>query len=175
MKRLLLLLLIPTLSYSQITYSDVLNINSLKTFKRIMIENNFEFGYVDSFTVYENYVYEDYWYGLNIERSDDGDFSNMWCIYSKHNDEFQFRFSRNGTTKDGRKIVVDSPYDDIIRKIKNRCRYVDIFSRKDLDYVCYQCPQSTFKGYIGFTVNDGVGSVRHIVYNDYTDSDEKEE
>ena len=175
MKRLLLLLIIPTLSYSQITYDDILSINSLKTFKRVMIENNFEFSFIDSTFVMENYFFEDYWYGLNINRSDGGDRSSLWSIYFKYDDEFQFRFSRSGITKDGETIVMDTPYDDIIRKIKNRCKYVDIFNRSDLDYVCYECPQSTFKGYIGFTVNDGVGYVRHIVYNDYIDSNEKEE
>ena len=153
MKRLLLLLIIPTLSYSQ-TFSDIMYINSLKTFKRVMIENNFEFSQVDSMSIYNMMLFEDHWYGLNI-------------------DEFQFRFSRSGTTKDGRSIVMDSPYDEIIRKIKNRCRYVDIFNRKDLDYVCYDCPQSSFEGYIGFTVNDGVGYVRHIIPNDYDKIEEE--
>lgn len=174
MKKLLLLLIIPTISYSQITYSDILNINSFKTYKRVMIENGFEFSSVDSFTVYENYVYEDYIYGLNIKRSDDGNRSSLWTIYSKHNDEFVFKFVREGTNKYGNDIIMETPYDEIIRKIKNRCKYVDILNRYDLDYVCYQCPQSTFKGYIGFTVSEGVGYVRHIVYNDYTDSDETE-
>lgn len=173
MKRLLLLLIIPTLSYSQITFSDVLSINSLKTFKRVMIENNFEFSSIDSMSLYNIMVFEDYWYGLNIKRDEDGNRSSLWSIYSKHNDEFLFQFVRSGTTKDGRDVVMDTPYDDIIRKIKNRCRYIDIFNRKDLDYVCYQCPQSTFKGYIGFTVNDGVGYVRHIIPTDYDKTEEE--
>ena len=42
MKRLLILLFIPTLSYSQITYEDIMSINPLKTFKKVVIENNFE-------------------------------------------------------------------------------------------------------------------------------------
>ena len=45
MKRLLLLLIIPTLSYSQISFEDVMSINSEKTFKRVMIENGYEFDY----------------------------------------------------------------------------------------------------------------------------------
>lgn len=173
MKKLLLLLIIPTISYSQ-TFGDIMYINSLKTFKRVMIENNFEFSSVDSMSMFNMMLYEDYWYGLNVERDEEnGNSSELWCIYSKHNDEFQFRFSRNGTTKDGRSVVMDTPYDEIIRKIKSRCRYVDIFNRKDLDYVCYDCPQSSFKGYIGFTVNDGVGYVRHIVPNDYDKIEEE--
>ena len=57
MKRLLLILLIPTLSYSQITYEDIMGINSEKTFKRVVIENGFEFD--DLYGEYLNY-------GINI-------------------------------------------------------------------------------------------------------------
>ena len=42
MKRLLLLLFIPIISYSQISYKDVMSINSEKMFKKVMIENGYE-------------------------------------------------------------------------------------------------------------------------------------
>ena len=44
MKRLLLLLLIPTLSYSQITYEDIMSIDTTDSFIRVMIENGYEKG-----------------------------------------------------------------------------------------------------------------------------------
>ena len=47
MKKLLLLLLIPIISYSQISYKDVMSINSEKMFKKVMIENGYEFGKSD--------------------------------------------------------------------------------------------------------------------------------
>ena len=62
MKRLLLLLLliIPTLSYSQITFEDIMSINSEKTFKRVMIENGFEYDESGN----EQYVF----YGLSYRQ-----------------------------------------------------------------------------------------------------------
>ena len=60
MKRLLLLLIIPTISYSQITYEDIMSINSEKTFKRVMIENGFEYEDIDD----DEFIF----YGLNIKR-----------------------------------------------------------------------------------------------------------
>ena len=45
MKKLLLLLLIPIISYSQISYNDIMSINSDKMFKKVIIENGYEFGF----------------------------------------------------------------------------------------------------------------------------------
>ena len=41
MKRLLILLFIPTLSYSQ-TFEDIMNMDSQKSFIKVMIENGYE-------------------------------------------------------------------------------------------------------------------------------------
>jgi len=60
MKRLLILLFIPTLSYSQITFEEIMYINSEKTFKRVMIENGFEYEDIDD----DEFIF----YGLNIKR-----------------------------------------------------------------------------------------------------------
>ena len=58
MKRLLLLLFIPILSYSQISYKDVMGIKSVDTFKKVVIENGYEYDSMD----------DDGWltYGFNI-------------------------------------------------------------------------------------------------------------
>jgi len=161
MKRLLILLFIPTLSYSQITFEDIMNINSEKTFKRVMIENGLEFSKVDTFFIMEGItLWENVSYGLNIKRDEEnGDKSSLWGTYKRKNDEFIFQFVRN----------IDSPYDEIIRKIKRRCKYVDIYNRNDIDFVCYNCSESTYKGVIGFTINKGVGVIQHIIPRDGID------
>ena len=44
MKKLVFILLfIPLISFGQVTYEDMLSINSLDQFKRVMIENDYEF------------------------------------------------------------------------------------------------------------------------------------
>lgn len=156
MKRLLFLLFIPILSYSQITYKDVMSINSEKTFKRVVIENGFEFDKSD-----EEYI----GYGMNINRdSINGNKSKLWSRYSKINGEFNFQFSLSssfyGLTKD---LTDESPYNSIIEKVKKNCKFYDIIEKNGLDYVCYSCPQSTYKGKIGFTKSEGSGMIRHII------------
>ena len=60
MRKLLILLLIPILSYSQISYKDVMSINSLDGFKKVVIENGYEYESLN----------EEGWltYGFNIVR-----------------------------------------------------------------------------------------------------------
>ena len=62
-----LIYFIPTLSYSQITLEDIMGINSEKAFKRVMIENAYEFtsendtliefGYNNKFSFWIDYVF----------------------------------------------------------------------------------------------------------------------
>ena len=47
MKRLLFLLFIPIISYSQISYNDVMSIKSVDMFKKVVIENGYEFESLD--------------------------------------------------------------------------------------------------------------------------------
>ena len=160
MKRLLLLLIIPTLSYSQITYEDVMSINSEKTFKRVMIENGFEYEDTDN----NQYV----WYGMNIVKdSVKGSQSSFWGSYYKRNGEFEFQISLRssfGLDFFGKQIESeDNVYIDIMKKIKKNCKYYDVLNENGSDYVCYSCPQSTYKGKIGFTKSDGFGMIKHII------------
>ena len=73
MKKLIVLLFIPFISIGQITFKDIMSISSLDQFKRVMIENNYEYtksaeGWVE--------------YGFNIVRdSIDGDKSSSWTRY----------------------------------------------------------------------------------------------
>ena len=159
MKKLLLLLIIPTLSYSQITFEEIMYINSEKTFKRVMIENDFE--YVET---NDQYI----WYGLNIIKdSINGSQSSFWCGYDKDNGEFRFKIgvvSNYGKDSYGREIeIVGNVYDKLREKIKKNCKYYDILNEDGSDYVCYSCPQSKYKGKIGFYKSDGFGYIRHII------------
>ena len=160
MKQLILLCLIPTLSYSQITYEDVMSINSEKTFKRVMIENGFEYEDTDN----DQYV----WYGMNIVKdSVKGSQSSFWSSYYKRNGEFEFQISLRsifGFDFFGKQIEnEDNVYNDIMDKIKKNCKYYDVLNENGNDYVCYSCPQSTYKGKIGFTKVEGNGMIKHII------------
>jgi len=164
MKRLLLLLIIPTLSYSQITFEDIMSINSEKTFKRVMIENGLEYDESGNFG--KQYIF----YGLNIRKDSlEGNKSSLWGSYYKRNGEFRFQISLwKGLFSDDD----DNLYDLLVEKIKKNCTFYDVLNENGDDFVCYSCPQSMYKGKIGFTKIDGSGVIKHIIetkpitYND---------
>ena len=59
MKKLLLILLfIPLVSFGQ-SYKDIMSINSVDMFKKVMIENEFEYMEGDDILVYGQMVYRD--------------------------------------------------------------------------------------------------------------------
>ena len=156
----LIFLLIPIIGYSQISYKDVMSIDSQKMFKKVMIENQYEFDSKDD---------DGLLYGYNIKRdSIEGNRSTKWGFYGD-NDEFIFSFSKNTLLEsffgvddeDGKKV---NEYDLIVKEIKKNCVYYDILTDDEGDdYVCYSCNQSKYKGKIGFMVKEGNGIIRHFI------------
>jgi len=164
MKRLIFLLFIPIISYSQISYKDVMSINSEKMFKKVMIENGYEVGQSPD----EDYIT----YGFDIERDSlDGMKSNKWGWYGVEDDGFVLTFSRNTLLNSFLNLKEDrseNEYDLIIKEIKKNCKYFDILTHtteddEELDYVCYSCSESKYKGKIGFMISEGWGYIRHFV------------
>jgi len=135
-----------------------MSINSEDTFKKVVIENGFEFESVDD----EGWIS----YGFNIVRdSIEGNKSTKWGGYNKTDGRFFFQFNRRtllgeflGTEDDNSK----HPYDLIVEDIKKNCKYYKIINYNGTDYVTYSCSESTYKGKIGFVVSEGVGLIRHF-------------
>lgn len=158
MKNLLILLFIPFFGFSQISYKEIMSINSEDTFKKVVIENGYEFESIDD----EGWVS----YGFNIVRdSIDGNKSSKWGGYDKVDGKFSFQFNRRtllgnflGTDDD----TSENPYDLIVEDIKKNCKYYKIINYNGTDYVTYSCSESTYKGKIGFVVSEGVGLIRHF-------------
>ena len=158
MKRLIILLFIPILSYSQISYKDVMSIKSVDGFKKVVIENGYEYESLD----------EEGWltYGFNIVRdSIEGSKSSKWMLYNTKDDRFTLSFGRRtvlgnffGTEDDTSK----NPYDLIVKDIKEKCKYYKIINYNGIDYVSYGCSDSSYKGKIGFVVSEGNGLIRHF-------------
>lgn len=160
MKKLLILLLLPLFSFSQ-TYEDIMSIKSLDTFKKVSIENNYEFDNVD----------EDDWvtYGYDIDKdSINGNKSSRWAYYIPKDDMFVFTFSRGnalsgffGTEADNS----ENPYDLILKEVKDKCSYYKIVNHEGTDFVTYTCPESSYKGKLGFaikTIDYKSGIVMHF-------------
>jgi len=56
----------------------------------------------------------------------------------------------------------DNEYDLIVADIKEKCKYYKIINYNGTDYVTYSCSESSYKGKIGFMVEEGQGIVRHF-------------
>ena len=157
MKKLLILLLLPLFSFSQ-TYKDVMSIKDVDTFKKVAIENNYEFDQIDD----EGWID----YGFNIQKdSIEGSKSTKWMYYNPKDDRFLLMFSRDyllanffGTEAD----TSENPYDIIVKNIKSKCSYYKILNYKGDDYACYSCPESSYKGKIGFMVKENWGGFLHF-------------
>jgi len=157
-KILFLLVFIPLVSFGQ-TYDEIMSINSLDTYKKVVIENGYELTDIESD--------EDGWvnYGYMIKRdSINGDKSSIWTSYNAKDHRWSFWFSR--TTLLGQWLntneTADTPYDLIVEEIKEKCKYYKILNYKEVDYVAYSCAESSYKGKIGFMVTEGQGVIRHF-------------
>ena len=161
MKNLLILLFIPLLGVSQVSYKDVMSIDSEKMFKKVMIENGYEWNSNDE---------DGLIYGWEIQKdSIEGNKSSKWGYYQK-NGEFMVSFSRNSSLSELFNLKEDNTeneYDLIVKEIKKNCKYYDIITytngEEESDYVCYSCSESKYKGKIGFKVSEGWGYIRHFI------------
>lgn len=162
MKKLILLLFIPLLSFSQ-SYKDLMSINSVDMFKKAVIENGYEFSSEED---------GDITYGFNIMRdSINGDKSIKWAYYNTNNDRWTFTFSRSNMLNKFASTLLgasseetpDSPYDIIVDEIKEKCKYYKIQNINGVDFVTYSCSDSTYKGKIGFTIDKGQGIIHHYL------------
>ena len=150
MKKLLILLLLPLFSFSQ-TYKDVMSIKDADTFKKVAIENNYEF----TDEAEEGWVT----YGYNIVKdSINGNKSSKWANYRPKDDKFVLTFSKSsffGTSD-------ETQYDKIYDAVKDKCSYYKIINNEGTDFVTYSCPESSYKGKIGFVVMDDTGIIMHF-------------
>ena len=146
MKKLILLLLIPILTYSQ-TYNELMTIDSLDDFKRVMIENKYELDKIDDDG---GLIY--------ILLSINGDQSIREGRYWKDG-SWQLQFGRKGSLLLLSQIM---DYEDTVEGIRDNCSYVNIENIKEIDYVSYQCEYSDFDGKIGFMIREGVGFIRYF-------------
>ena len=141
MKKLLLLLLfIPLMSIGQeITFDELMSINSLDTFKRVVIENSYELSDGDNYITY----------GYELDTNEKGvEVSTKWASYDKEFGNFLFQFIKDG-------LWVELEYNRIVSDIKSKCEYFEIND----EFVIYNCDDSTFEGQIGFKTYEGFGYV----------------
>ena len=144
---LFLLLFIPLLSFSQ-SYSDVMSINSLNIFKKVMIENDYQFEGVDDDGVVT--------YGYVFSRGSDfpDNTRSKVGVYNPKNNVWELTFL------DPEYEIIETPYDVIFERVKENCNYFKIINSNGNDFVTYDCNGSSFKGKIGFISSENVGKIR---------------
>ena len=133
MKKLLILLLLPLFSFSQ-TFDELMTINSEDTFKKVVIENDYEFYQEEDGVIV---------YGWKL----DGDNAQMWGNYNKNKNDVIFQFSQNWIY--GHR----DEFKEITSEIKSRCEYYRINEK----WAAYKCPESSNE--FGFQTADDAGYV----------------
>tara|TARA_Y100001954_G_scaffold237011_1_gene299418 strand:+ start:2072 stop:2524 length:453 start_codon:yes stop_codon:yes gene_type:complete len=141
MKRLLLILIIPTLSYSQ-TYDEIVNMTSEKKFKITMIGGGYE--KLNNLSTDSMIVY-----GLNYMNILDIETVDKMGIYTKYKNMNMVMITDTEKTD----------YNTITEKIKKNCEFDDVLQWGEHDYLTYKCPGSD--GKIGFSVTDNGGTILH--------------
>ena len=124
-----------------------MSIKSLDTFKRVAIENNYQ----QSDSEQEGFVT----YGYDILKDDDGNKSSRWAYYFPKGDTFVFSFSRGNAMSEFFGTEADNsenPYDLILKEVKDKCSYYKIINYEGTDFVTYSCPESSYKGKLGFAI-----------------------
>ena len=135
---------------STITYKDIMSINSMESFLKIMIENNYS-------KIESNF--DSVGYALNPSESGS---STSFAYYFTDN-RFRFQFSRTGTmnlgTPQEKEGVIENTYDNIFKIIKRKCRFDAVKTIAEETYACYDCRQAKFDGLIALKSSGSSGII----------------
>lgn len=144
---LLIVGFLPILSYSQ-SFSEMLEIVDIKTYKKVMIENDYQLDKEKDGVLL---------YGYNLVKDEiEGSKSEKWSFHNGEN-VWSIQYVDRQTLIDR---YGDYPY--IVESIKEKCDFVDVVDVGGVDFVVYQCDESKFDGNIGFTMNNNSGYIRYF-------------
>ena len=125
-----------------------MSINSLNSFTKVCIENGYEFVQNNEYTIY----------GFDLSYTEDiqNSSASIFAFYVPHTEAFEFRFFLENDEANKR-------YNSIVEGIKKGCKYYGIIDKASGEQaVTYSCPQSLYKGKIGFMIKEGSGVLTHF-------------
>jgi len=159
MKKLILLLFIPLVSFSQ-TYDDLMGIDSKEKFIRTMVEIGFERVSVDEGMLTYAYspTYED---GEETR-------STLWIYHFEQEDGGGVVFLQI-QTKDFFGSEKDSKYTKIFDVVKEKCDYESLIENPFVEgdeMVSYGCKWEDTGRMIAFSKKDGEGSISYMYINE---------
>ena len=156
MKKLILLLFIPIVSFCQ-TYDEFVSINSLDTWKKVVIENGYEYVYWGEGN--EDWVT----YGFGVMKDSANVATNVKIItaYNIKDDRFSFQMPMKYENFFGAMVDTEMSkiYNVLTKDIKANCEYSEIINYKGDDFVVYTCSNRKY----GFAIGtSGFGIVRNF-------------
>lgn len=160
MKKLILLLIIPIMSFSQITYKDIMKIDSEDAFIKLMFDKRFS-AIEEVRENTQTYAYD----------PTDDDRSTAFGMYYKTKgagDFFMFQFVKPDELYESFGYATDY-YEEILKKVERKCKFVKMYKVGKDNYACYECKQAKYMGLLGFTVANGMQHISQIRYAEYID------
>ena len=148
MKKLIVLLLfIPLVSFSQVTYDDIMKLDSRDAFIKFMFDAQFSF-------LPSHSSGDDLAYALNPTEMDSSYPSSSHFANWFEDDFFIFSFERSDAK------VNENNYNTILKKVKSRCKFIEMRKITNSYYGCYECDDAKFKSKIlGFTIDGNRGEI----------------
>ena len=142
-------LFLPFIGFTQVTYEEIMSINSADAFEEVVVKN----GYIKEDAVgKENHIV----YSLNsYENSNQEILAEAYCLYDLKNDLFVFIFERT-------EGEICDTYFNILSDITEKCNYYKIINHLTGEYVAYDCPDSKYKGKIGVARIKSEGYIIHL-------------
>ena len=158
MKHLLLFLLLPLTLISQVQFDDLMEINSLNDFKKVVIENNYTATRDQPFSSF-------LFYGKGKKSLENYDWYCHSATYNLTDSTFSFGFELDDnclflSSSLSSEKYSRCPYLPLIEEIKNQCEYEAILNYDGEDYVTYKCADSKFGGLLGIMTAFGRGNIR---------------
>ena len=156
MRILIILLFISFNSLGQ-SFSEMIKIKDVNSFKRVVIENNYEIVSAERLSEWFGEEEADSMYaeldGRIVYEKDNFDHWGTWY----DDNHFGFQFKRKNVFG---QVIEDNPYDKIVASIKDNCTFYGIQTTKNgNDFSTYSCSASLYKGVIGFMIKDGKGAI----------------
>ena len=157
MKKLILLLLfVPIFSFGQITYKDLMKLDSQDAFEKLMFDKRF--------SSMEDFNEGVLTYGLN---PDEGK-STAFALFHPGDlckDYFYFQFVIPDKLRESFGFQTNI-YEEILKKVERKCKFVKMYKVGKDNFACYDCKQAEFVGYLGFVVSEGMGNIAQLKCTD---------
>ena len=167
MRILVILLFVSFNSFGQ-TYEDIMSIKDIDSFKKVCIENNYEYmsaqmlielGKKQGEELNEDTVIK-WMKDVTMYIKENGSMRGIYYtgtaldIIGVNDDSFSFQIVRKNLLG----FEIDNLYDNLLKDVKDNCEYYKIIiSPNGHEYASYSCEDAQFEGKLGFRIIEDEG------------------